>query len=175
MRKILFIALAATALSAGTAGAGGVGIGAFGGMSLPLVQEDQGNGSLYGLRVPVQVVPLLRAEPFWSTSALGDKTVEVGGISQTRTGSDVTTFGVNAILTMGGFYPYAGIGSAKFKRDSIEDSYTSYHFGLGFNIPLVPKVSVDLRAELQAAVKDGTSRKMGNLTLGASYNFLSMP
>jgi hypothetical protein len=36
-------------------------------------------------------------------------------------------------------------------------------------------VSVDLRAELQAAAKDGTSRKMGNITLGASYALFSMP
>ena len=175
MRKIFVITLAAMALSAGTAAAGGVSVGAFGGMSLPIVQEDQGNGSLYGVRVPVQIVPLARVEGFWSTSALGDKTVDVAGISQTRTGSDVTTFGVNAILTMGGFYPFAGIGSAKFKRDSIEDTYTSYHFGLGFNIPVAPKISVDLRGELQAAVKDGTSRKMGNLTLGVSYDILTMP
>jgi len=178
MRRSLFSLLAALALCAGTARAGSVGIGAFGGASIPIVQDDQGNGSVFGLRAPVQLVPLLRVEPFWSTSALGDKTVDVGGFSQTRTGSDVTTFGLNAMLSLGGpvtFYPFVGIGTVKFDRTGQDETFTSYHMGLGLGLSPIPKLSVDLRAELQAAAKDGSSRKMGNITLGASYAVFSMP
>jgi opacity protein-like surface antigen len=177
MRKILLV-LAALAISAGPARAASVGLGPFGGVSIPIVQDDQGNGSVFGLRAPVQLVPLLRVEPFWSTSALGDKTVDAGGASYTRTGSDVTTFGLNAMLSLGGpvtFYPFVGIGSVKFDRTGQDESFTSYHMGLGLGLSPIPKVSVDLRAELQAAAKDGTSRKMGNITLGASYALFSMP
>jgi len=178
MRKTLGYALVAVALCAGTARAASVGLGPFGGMSIPIVQDDQGNGSVFGLRAPVQLVPLLRVEPFWSTSTLGDKTVDVGGTSFTRTGSDVTTFGVNAMLSLGGpvtFYPFVGIGTAKFERAGQDESFTSYHMGLGLGLSPIPKLSVDLRAELQAAEKDGASRKMGNITLGASYAIFSLP
>lgn len=178
MRKILGFALVAVALCAGPARAASIGLGPFGGVSIPIVQDDQGNGSVFGLRAPVQIVPLLRVEPFWSTSALGDKTVDVGGTSFTRTGSDVTTFGLNAMLSLGGpvtFYPFVGIGSVKFDRTGQDESFTSYHMGLGLGLSPIPKLSVDLRAELQAAAKDGTSRKMGNITLGASYSIFSLP
>jgi hypothetical protein len=178
MRKLFLFVLAALVMVAGTARAASVSLGAFGGTSIPIVQDDQGTGSLFGLRAPVQVVPLLRVEPFWSTSALGDKTVDVSGFSVTRTGSDVTTFGLNAMLSLGGpvtFYPFVGLGTVKFKRTGQDDSFTSYHMGLGLGLSPIPKLSVDLRAELQAAAKDGSSRKMGNITLGASYALFSMP
>ncbi len=178
MRKFLLIVLAATTISTGAAQAASVGIGPFGGASIPIVQDDQGNGSVFGIRAPVQIVPLLRVEPFWSTSALGDKTVDVGGTSFTRAGSDVKTFGLNAMLSLGGpvtFYPFVGIGTVKFDRGGQDESFTSYHMGLGLGLSPIPKLSVDLRAELQAAAKDGASRKMGNITLGASYSVFSMP
>jgi hypothetical protein len=178
MRKHLLFALVAVTMSACPARAASVGIGPFGGMSIPIVQDDQGSGSVFGLRAPVQIVPLLRVEPFWSTSALGDKTVDLGGTSFTRTGSDVKTFGLNAMLSLGGpvtFYPFVGIGTVKFERTGQDESFTSYHMGLGLGLSPIPKLSVDLRAELQAAAKDGASRKMGNITLGASYAVFSMP
>lgn len=178
MRRILVLAFAATALFAGAARAASIGIGVFGGGSFPIVQDDQDNGSLFGLRAPVQLVPLLRVEPFWSTSALGDKTVDVGGFSVTRAGSDVTTFGLDAMLSFGGpvsFYPYAGIGSVRFERTGQDETFTSYHLGLGLGVSVIPKVTLDLRAELQAAAKDGTSRKMANVMLGASYALFQVP
>jgi len=178
MIRTLALALVGTLLLGGLAHAGGIGIGVFGGTSVPVVQEDQAQGPLYGVRVPVTVVPLLTAEPFFSSSALGDKTVDLGGLSVTREGSDVTTFGVNAMLTMGGpvrFFPYVGLGSAKFKRAAQDESFTSYHMGLGFGFTPVPKFNVDVRGELQAAAKDGVSRKMANVLVGVSYALVSLP
>jgi opacity protein-like surface antigen len=177
MKRILAFALAATLLTAGLAHAGNVGLGAFGGMSIPVLQEDQDQGSVYGLRIPLNFTPLLTVEPFWSTSGLGDKTVNVGGVDFTREGSDVTTYGANVLLSTSGpmrFYPYAGIGSVKFERSGQDDSYTSYHFGLGLGFTPAPKMSLDIRAELQAAVKDDISRKMANITVGASYALFSL-
>lgn len=178
MKRLWLFALVALALAANTAHAGSIGVGLFGGVSVPVVQEDQDQGSLFGVRVPVKLVPLLSVEPFYSKGALGDKTVTIGPLSQTREGFDVTTYGLNAMLTLGGpvsIYPYAGIGSAKFERTGQEETWTSYHLGLGASLSPIPKVSVDLRGELQAAVDGDVSRKMVNVTLGASYSLFSMP
>ena len=170
------LALLAPAARAGTITFGG---GVFGGMSFPVLQDDQGQGSLFGVRVPVRVLPLLAVEPFYSTSALGDKTIESSpGFEVTREGSDVTTYGVNVMLPFGTktlLYPYAGIGSAHFERNGQDESFTSYNFGLGLGFTVMPKLGLDVRGELQAASSGETSRKMFNVTLGASYSIFNTP
>jgi hypothetical protein len=126
----------------------------------------------------VKLVPLLAVEPYFSMSTLGDKTVTVGGFSATREGSEVTGFGLNAMLTMGGpvrFYPFAGLGTAKYKRSGQDESFTAYNLGLGFGVGVIPKLDLDLRGEFQAATNEGVSRKVVNVTLGASYAIFSMP
>jgi Outer membrane protein beta-barrel domain len=178
MKKLFVIAIAVLALAASTARAASIGAGLFGGMSVPVLQEDQDNGSLMGVRFPVKLVPLFAVEPFYAKTTLGDKTIDVAGFSVTREGSEVTSYGLNAMLTLGGpvsFYPYAGIGQAKFKRTAQDESFTSYHMGLGIGVSVVPKLTFDLRGELQAAVDGKASRKMANVTLGASYSIFSLP
>ncbi len=172
MKRILALALAGALLSVSLAHAGDIGLGAFFGRSIPVLQEDQDQGSLYGLRAPLALTPLITIEPFWSTSALGDQTVTFGGVDFTREGSDVTTFGANVALSTTGpmrFYPFVGIGSVNFTRAGQDETYTSYHFGLGLGFTPAPKLNLDIRGELQAAAKDGASRKMANITVGASY------
>ena len=123
--------------------------------------------------------PLLTVEPFYSTSALGDKTIEtVPGFSVTRAGSDVTTYGVNVMFPFGTktlLTPFAGIGSAHFTRQGEDETFTSFDLGLGIGFTVMPKFSLDLRGELQAASSGETSRKMANVTLGASYALFSTP
>lgn len=179
MKKLLVCAIVALALVASSAHAASIGLGVYGGTSVPVLQEDQDNGPVFGVRVPVKLVPLFTVEPFYSKSSLGDKTFDIApGISATREGSDVTSYGLNAMLTLGGpvsFYPFVGIGQAKFERTAQDESFTSYHLGLGLGLSPVPKLSFDLRGELQAAVDGDASRKMVNITLGASYSLFSMP
>jgi hypothetical protein len=177
MKRILVLVLAGTLLCASLAYAGNVGIGAFGGMSIPVLQEDQSQGGLYGLRAPISLTPLLAVEPYWSTSALGDQTESVGGVDYTREGSDVTTFGANVTLSTTGplrFYPYVGLGTVKFKRTGQDESFTSWNFGLGLGFTPAPKFGLDIRGELQMAAKDQVSRKMANLTVGVSYALFSL-
>lgn len=172
----LAVTLAAPAARAGTIGVGG---GVFGGMSFPVLQDDQGQGSLFGARIPVRLLPLLTVEPFYTTSALGDKTIEISpGFSATREGSDVTTYGVNALFPFGTktlLYPYVGIGSARFQRNGEDESFTSFDVGLGLGVTLIPKLTLDFRGELQAASTGETSRKMFNATLGATYSLFNTP
>jgi Outer membrane protein beta-barrel domain len=168
--------LLAPAARAGTIAIAG---GVFGGMSFPVLQDDQSQGSIFGARIPVRLAALLAVEPFYSTSALGDKTIETSpGFSVTRSGSDVTTYGVNALLPFGTktlLYPFGGIGSARFQRDGEDESFTSYDLGLGLGVPLIPKLMLDVRGELQMASSGETSRKMFNVTLGATYSIFNTP
>ena len=173
---VMAAALIASAAHAGTIVVAG---GVFGGMSFPVVQDDQGQGSIFGARIPVRLASILAVEPFYSTSALGDKTIETSpGFSVTREGSDVTSYGVNALFPFGTktlLYPYAGIGRARFERSGEDETFTSYDVGLGLGVTLIPKLMLDMRGELQVASSGDTSRKMFNVTLGATYSIFSTP
>ncbi len=180
MKRLLWGALAALVLGTGTARAGSIGVGLFGGASVPVLQDDQDDGSIYGVRIPVKLVPLITVEPYYASAQLGDKTFDIApGITVTREGSEVYSYGVNGMLTVGGplnFYPFVGMGLAKYERSGQEETFTSFQGGVGLAIHPVPKLGLDLRAELQAAAGDGgTARKLFNLTLGASYALFSLP
>lgn len=181
MNRTWWAVFVAAALLAPAARAGTISVagGVFGGMSFPVLQDDQGQGSIFGARIPVRLLPLLAVEPFYSTSALGNKTIETSpGFEVTREGSDVTTYGVNALFPFGTktlLYPYVGIGGAHFERNGENESFTSYDLGLGLGITMIPKLTLDVRGELQAASSGETSRKLFNVTLGATYSIFSTP
>ena len=173
MRVVCLILLAVMACTGLAAAEGiGLGVGAYGGVSFPIIQDDTGGGGVFGLRVPVKVIPLITVEPFYLTSSLNDVDEEIGGITYTRSGFDEKAFGANVLFRFGSFYPFAGIGSYKLERndeDKIQE--TGWSFGLGLAIPAGRMFTVDLRGELDAIVTGDTSRKFGNLTAGLTYNF----
>ena len=181
MKRIVPFVLLALVLTAGAASALGVsiGAGAFGGVSIPLLQDDSKQGTLYGLRVPVSLLSLLKVEPYWATASLGDVDETFGTLPYTRDGGKVTAYGVNALLSTGGpvrFYPFVGIGSHKLTRAGTEDlSKIGYNFGLGLGLSPIPKFDLDLRGELNMITLGETSRKFANVTAGVSYHFLSLP
>jgi len=179
MKQWTFAALLALAVVPAVATAGSIGLGVFGGPSFPILDSNAGNGSQFGVRVPVNLIPLLSVEPFYAKSSLGDKEETFGGISYKRSGPDVSTFGANVLLSIGGpfqFYPFVGLGSSKIEQSGISDiTKTSYDFGVGFGISPMPKLSVQLRAEMNAVVTGDTSRRFGNITVGASYALFSLP
>jgi hypothetical protein len=183
MRRIFVLTALALALTAATAGAVSVGVGAFGGVSIPVVNDLSKQGSQFGIRVPVSLIPMLSADAFFSKASLGDVEDNFGGpITYTRDGGDLTVFGVNAALTMGPpafrIYPFAGIGSYKLKREGVEDiSKAGYQFGLGlgFAIPALVGLGVDVRGEFAMIPTDQTSQKFANVTAGVSYKIFSTP
>jgi hypothetical protein len=173
------VALLALLSSAGVAHALSVGVGAFGGISFPILQDDTGQGTQFGIRAPVNLVPMLVVEPYFASSSGGDKDEEFNGVEQTRTGLDVTAFGANVLIPFGTgfrFYPFVGIGSHKLKREGAEDiTKSGYNFGLGIGFaPPIAGLSVDVRGELNAVVDGDVSRKWGNATVGVSYNVFKM-
>jgi len=179
MRRATILVLFALVLLPCAAGAASVGVGAFGGMSLPILQDDTGQGTVFGLRAPVAVIPLVTVEPYFAKTSGGDKDQDIAGTTITRSGLDVTGFGANVLLTFGGkiqMYPFAGIGSYKLSRTGSEDlTNTAYTFGLGRGISPMPKLSIHVRGELAAAVDGDVSRKWANATVGVSYNVFSTP
>jgi hypothetical protein len=102
MKTIVLLAVLAVALSAATAGAVGIGIEPFAGLSYPVLQDDRTQGSIWGFRVPVSVVPLLTVEPYYSSASYGDKTITTIAGSSTRDGGKVSAWGVNLLLSAGG-------------------------------------------------------------------------
>ena len=179
MRKLAILTLLALALLPCVAGAASIGVGAFGGVSVPVLQDDTGRGTVFGVRAPVALIPLVTVEPYFAKTAGGDKDKDLEGTTITRSGLDVSGFGANVLLTFGGkiqLYPFAGIGSYKLTRTGSEDlTNTAYTFGLGLGISPMPKLSVHVRGELAAAVDGATSRKWANATVGVSYNVFSTP
>ena len=164
-------------LAAGTANATGVGAGVYGGLSFPVLQEDVGSGSIYGLRAPISVSSIITIEPFYASSSLGDVEETFGGIDYTREGFDQTSYGANVLFgNIGGpgfhFYPYAGLGKFKLERAGTDIDEIGYNFGLGFGIGVAPKISLQVRGELEMVKIEDTSRKFGNVTGGVSYSFM---
>jgi outer membrane protein with beta-barrel domain len=178
MRRTALLAVLVLALAAAAqASPIGVGVGAFGGVSFPIIQDDVSQGPVYGIRVPVKALPMLTVEPYYLKSSLGDKEETIGGVTYTREGFDHTGIGVNAMLGSGGmgfgFYPYVGIGSHKLERTGTpEIKETAYNVGLGFGINAIPKLSIQVRGELNMIVTGDTSRKFANATVGVGYSLL---
>ncbi len=175
MRRVIALAVLALAVTTGSAKAG-IGIGAYGGVSYPINQDDVSQGSLYGLRLPLKIVPMVTVEPYYLTSHLGDGEETIAGVKYAREGFDHTGYGVNAILGMPlgmafGLHPYAGIGSHKLERaGSPEIKETAYNFGLGMGLSVIPKISLVLRGELNMVVIGTESRKFANATAGLPYS-----
>jgi hypothetical protein len=170
-RALSLVALVlVVALTPGTAGAIGIGLGVFGGTSIPVSQSDVKTGGMYGVRLPISIIPLVSVEPYWGESKLGAGTDAVEGFHN-------SSFGVNAmlgsLLNAPGikFYPYAGIASSKL-TGALDITKTSYNFGLGGAVGL-SKVSVNGRAELNVLNTGDKTRKFGNLTVGLSYDLWS--
>jgi opacity protein-like surface antigen len=170
--RILAVCLA-LALVPAIAAAGSVGIGAFGGLSVPVLTNPGSQGPQFGVRVPINVLPLLTFEPFYAQSALGDQDETFAGQSYTRSGPELYTYGVNAAFKFGEgvkFYPLVGIGSTKIEQSGADDiTETSLNFGLGFGFSPMPRLDLDLRGELSSVITGDTSRKYGNFTVGVSY------
>ena len=147
-------------------------------MSIPIVQDDNGQGTLFGVRAPVSLLPLVTVEPYFAKTSGGDKDQDIEGTTITRSGMDVTGFGANVLLTFGGkiqMYPFAGSAPTSCRARSEDVTNTAYTFGLGLGISPMPKLSIHVRGELAAAVDGETSRKWANATLGVSYNVFSTP
>ena len=178
MLKVFIFALLAGLLLTGAASAAQIGLGAYGGINVPVLNDLSKQGSDFGVRVPIKLGDLFSVEGFYSQSALGDVEDTFGASSYTRDGGSLKAFGANALLTVGeGFrvFPFAGVGSYRLTRSGAEDvSDMGFQFGLGLGFlpdPAVERLSIDIRGEVDMVVTDQTSQKYAKATAGVSYLF----
>lgn len=184
MKKLtLWAAVVVLVMAASGAQAGllGVGVTAFGGLNIPVAQDDNESGTVFGLRVPLQAISLLRVEPWLGLAKGGDYTVtpNLGG-PVTFPGADINTFGLNALLGTPMSAPgvsiafLAGIGSHKIKFEGLDDdTRVGYNIGVDVGIGLgAAPVSLSGRGEMLIIPLDGGgSRKNAYLTAGLTYKF----
>jgi len=177
MRKTVIVVALILLASLASADIPKLGAGAFGGVSIPLIQQDQAQGTEFGLRGRVSLLSFLSAEAQLAFTKWG-KPDPIEGIPWTE-GSKVTSFGINGVLGGGpgpGVKPFfvVGAGSYKIKNDEtkLEISRLGYSGGLGIGIGLGPKIGLDVRGEaVVVPLEEGGSKKAVKVTGGLFYNF----
>jgi long-subunit fatty acid transport protein len=154
--------------------AAGFGVGGFGGISIPIIQEDQSSGTTFGIKGKFKMIPGVALEPNISFGKYGDAEFAFG----TRPGSKVTSYGVDCILGGGfgekpGVRMYGIIGAAAYatSRDYDDDATKlGWSTGLGFEINLSTRVGLDLRGQVHVISSEGGgSKKSATITGGLNF------
>lgn len=176
MRRLLVLATLLLALYTAPAAATTIGVEVFGGVGIPIAQDDNNTGGMFGLRVPVGI-PVVTLEGFYQRTNGGETEQTFNGITTTRSGLEVTQFGVNALFGHPGgqgmtFFPYVGINSSSFDRIGTDsESELGFDFGLGLGFGFAESFYIDGRGEANVVTMGGTSRKWANINVGIGYNF----
>ncbi len=154
------------------------GVGAFGGMDYPVGQDDQTQGTIFGIRGKVKVLPIITLEPRLAFTSFGD--AESEDFVLDLEGSKVNAYGVDAVIGA----PFGGQGFAMFgvlgagfynmKRDQTFEDFTNlgWSAGFGFAIGFTPMVSADARGMAHVIPFDeGGTAKSVSVTVGLNYFF----
>jgi len=152
-----------------------IGVGAFGGMNLPVLQEDQGNGTVFGLKAKVKIIPIILLEPNISFGKWGDPDPVDGVVL--GSGSKITSYGVDAVLGdspgAAGIKPFflvgAGIYNIKNDDTGYDESKLGYSAGLGIGIGVTPKIDVDISGRAVFAPQEGGAKKAVYILGGLTY------
>lgn len=158
------------------------GVGVNAGLIYPIVQDDQGSGTAFGLKVIYSLGGILTVEPNLTFMKYGDPSTsdaDLLGLYDGFEGSKLTSYGVDGILGGGGgtgIHPYFlfGVGLYNTKRDmSFQDeSDIGYSGGLGLELGMNPAMSLDARGKLIVIPADGGgSKKSASATVGINYYF----
>ncbi|MEW5795098.1 MAG: outer membrane beta-barrel protein [Candidatus Zixiibacteriota bacterium] len=156
-----------------------LGVGAFAGLSFPLVQDDQGQGIEYGFKGRLGLGSIIVVEPYVSFVKWGEPD-PIEGVDLGIDGSKVTAFGIDASLGnspgITGISPYfvIGFGSYKVKNDDTgyDQSKLGFSGGLGLGIGLSPSLALDFRGKLIVAPQEeGGSKKAVDVVGGLNFSF----
>ncbi len=177
MKRILLVFLAmAVLIPATSVSAQKLGIGAFGGINYPVLQDDQSSGTAFGVNARLDILPIITLEPFFILGSWGDPD-DIDGIELGISGSSLNSFGVEASLgnPLGrkGFKPYffGGIGYFTITNDDTDFDEKTFGFtgGLGIAIGLTDKLDIDVRARALIATYEEGSKKAVTGTAGIIY------
>jgi hypothetical protein len=169
MKKILLMTFAAV-LAAAASHAVDFGFGAFGGAVIPIAQEDQGEGGVFGFRGQVSVLPGLVVEPNVSFAKFGDSEFDFG----TREGTKITSYGAEILIgarpgQVGfGMFGIIGAGAYSMSRLLSSEDVTKFGFstGVGFSVGLMPKFGLDLRGKVDVISSEGGGTKKSAAVIG---------
>jgi hypothetical protein len=188
MKKLCFIflfALVALQVSSANAGTYPLGVEAFGGFDMPLVQEDVGSGPMYGISVRGHIFSIFHGQLVFRGSSQGDKDetvtpVNAASITETLKGGSLTGFGLNVLLATKNpkrVWPYGFIGIstnsfAPGKRDKETLWGSSWGGGMAINL-YRNLIYADVNASLLVMpIEDNSaSRKNAQIGVGLMYMF----
>jgi len=152
--------------------------GAFGGINIPVVQDDQSRGTVFGLMARFNAFGIFSVEPNISFGKWG-KPEPIDGFELGIDGSKITSYGIDVLLgglpgTIG-VKPYflGGFGHYSIKNDDTgyDEGNLGYSIGLGIGIGLIPKIDIDVRAKGILVPVGDSSKKAFTITAGLLYNF----
>lgn len=158
------------------------GLGASGGLTIPIVQADQATGSNFGLRVFIRPIPMLGIETNLHLARYGGPDLGLEGVTNDLEGSHLTAYTLNALI---GGHPNSrlspflltGLGFFRTSRDQtqwLEDAETKFGWiaGAGFDVALGRGLALDIRGQLNIIPTDGgSSRKSAFVLGGLNYHF----
>ncbi len=181
-RYFLLLALFLLGISSAKAQLPSLGIGFSGGVNLPILQANQGEGTIYSIRGIIKI-PLIVLQPHFSFGKYGEADFSILNLPSIQLeGSKIKSFGVDALLgsLMGapGFSPYflGGAGYYKMERDQTTifdepDRKFGWSLGLGISISATPIFELDARLKFNFMKFDSTTKKDVNLLVGLNYYF----
>jgi opacity protein-like surface antigen len=167
-------------ISAAEAGDLKLGVGATGGINVPIVQDDQKAGSIFEFRGRLQAVSMVVVEPKLFFSSYGSpETFE--DIVWDVDGSKIVAYGIDALVGGGmgsqGFKPFivAGVGLYSISNDDTKSFMASqtkfgWSAGLGFGIGVTPAIDIDVRSKVHIITFEGSSSKK-SVSVGGGLNY----
>jgi opacity protein-like surface antigen len=177
MSKLLCLILTVIFVAASSSLATQLGIAGYGGLNIPVAQEDQGTGSAFGFRGKIGLLRGVVLEPNINFARFGDAEFDIPDI--TMPGAKTVSYGVDALLGGGmgesglKMFGILGLGFYSIDREYGEDvTKFGWATGAGFEIGLNPKFGFDIRGKLDVISSEGGgSKKSAAVTGGLNFYF----
>ncbi len=178
MKKLVMITIGVLMLMQSVSAAGlSASVGAFGGIGMPVAQDDQSQGMVFGLRGSIEALGMITLEPHMTFLKYGDP--DLDGVIDNPPGAKVNGFGIDARLGSlkgPGLSPFFffGVGIYKTKNDDLQydESGVGLSGGLGVEVGVAPSLGLELRGRFDVIGTDGGgSKKAALITAGVNYHF----
>lgn len=177
---VLLILLAAA--PAARAGILGLGIGVYGGVNAPLLDEDVSAGSVIGAKLRVAPpLPMIGFEAYYAR--IGQESAEdvwqQGDVELAFNGDGFNVFGADLLIgnvrnpTGLKMYGIAGVNLVDVSADGSDEMKIGGELGAGIEFePPILGLGVEVRAMMMImAWEAGTDWRVGTLTAGLNYYF----